>query len=88
MFSITCVKFLGQNYTLFTSSVDHSLPEAKQLTGRGVCVCVCVSVCGPICNCLLEKSYFPAVFPWRSEFSFIEQRSLDGTVQQRLTLNS
>ena len=42
MFSITCVKFLGQNYTLFTSSVDHSLPEAKQLTGRGVCVCECV----------------------------------------------
>ena len=84
MFSTTCVKFLGQNYTLFTSSVDHRRPEAKQLTGRGVCV----SVCGPICNCLLEKSYFPAVFPWRSEFSFIEQRSLDGTVQQRLTLNS
>ena len=44
MFSITCVKFLGQNYTLFTSSVDHSLPEAKQLTGRGVCVCVCTNL--------------------------------------------
>ena len=40
MFSITCVKFLGQNYTLFTSSVDHSQPEAKQLAGRGVCECV------------------------------------------------
>ena len=44
MFSTTCVKFLGQNYTLFTSSVDHSRPEAKQLTGRGVCVCVCECV--------------------------------------------